>query len=111
MKIDIDRMGSVTVLSPRSAISQDDVQDFVNTVEDSLQSSNGRLVLEFSQVTFMDSQGVEALWDLVDRQREAGQSAKIAAVPEICREIFELTGIGEQIDMFDSAESAVRSFI
>lgn len=111
MKIDADRMGSVTVLSPRSAIAQDDVEDFVNKVEDYQQKTNGRLVLDFSQVSFLDSQGIEALWDLADHQREAGQTTKLAAVPELCREIFEMTGIAEHLDLFDSPESAVRSFI
>ena len=73
--------------------------------------TNGRIVLEFSQVPYLDSRGVEALWDLADRQREAGQTMKIAAVPELCREILELTSIARHLDIFDSPENAVRSFL
>ena len=69
------------------------------------------MVLEFSQVSYLDSRGLEALWELVDRQREASQTTKLAAVPELCREIFELTGMAEHLDLFDSPESAVRSFM
>ncbi len=111
MKIDMQRMGSVTVLSPRSAITQGEVDDFANVLEENRRKTNGRMVLEFSQVPFLDSRGVEVLWDLKDRQRESGQTTKIAAVPELCREIFELTGIAPHLDIFDSAESAVRSFL
>ena len=67
--------------------------------------------MDFSQVSFLDSRGLEVLWDLADRQREAGQTTKLAAVPELCREIFELTGIAEALDLFDSPESAVKSFL
>ena len=111
MKIDAQRMGSITVLSPRGAITQDDVEEFANCIEDYRRKTNGRMVLDFSQVPFMDSRGIETLWDMADSQREAGQTTKIATVPEVCREIFELTGIAEQLDLFDSPESAVRSFL
>jgi anti-anti-sigma factor len=111
VKVDIQRMGSVTVISPRGAIAQDDVEEFAGLVEEHRHKTNGRIVLEFSQVPYLDSRGVETLWDLADRQREAGLTTKLAGVPELCREIFELTGVTGELDLFDSAESAVRSFI
>lgn len=104
-------MGSVTVLSPRAAISQGEAQEFAGIIDDFRRKTNGRMVLEFSQVPFVDSVGLEALWDFADRQRENGQTAKLAAVPELCREIFEITGVAPHLDLFDSAESAVRSFL
>ena len=62
-------------------------------------------------MSFLDSRGVEVLWDLADRQRETGQTTKLAAVPELCREILELTEVVQHLDLFDSSESAVRSFL
>ena len=111
MRIDNQRMGSVTVLAPRGAIAQDDADVFAGSIEEHRNKTNGRMVLDFSQVSFLDSRGLEVLWDLADRQREAGQTTKLAAVPELCREIFELTGIAEALDLFDSPESAVKSFL
>ena len=111
MKIDVQKMGSVMILSPRAAVAGGEVDDFVAAVEDYRRKTNGRIVIECSQLAFLDSRGLEALWDLADRQREAGQTTKLAAVPELCREIFELTGLSPHLDLFDSAESAVRSFL
>ncbi len=111
MKVDISRLGSLTVLSPRGAIASAEVDEFADCIETHRRKTNGRFVLDFSQVSFLDSRGVEILWDLADRQREGGQTIKLATVPELCREIFELTGIAEQLDIFDSPESAVKSFL
>jgi len=111
MKFDVQRMGSVTVISPRGAIAQVEADDFARLLEDHRQRTNGRMVVELSQVPFLDSRALEVLWDLADRQREAGQTTKLAAVPELCREIFDLTGVGAQLDLFDTPESAVRSFL
>jgi anti-anti-sigma factor len=111
MKTDVQRLGSVTVVSPRAAITEGEVDEFTALLEDYRHKCNGRLVLEFSQVPFIDSRAIEVLWDFADRQHGTGQTAKLAAVPELCREILELTGIAPQLDLFDSAESAVRSFL
>ncbi|MHC4441815.1 MAG: STAS domain-containing protein [Planctomycetota bacterium] len=111
MKIESQRIGSVAVLTPYGAIAQDEVEEFCQTVEEHREKSNGRFVLEFSEVSYLDSRGLEALWDLADRQRENGQTVKLAGIGELCREIFELTGMSGQLDMFDTAENAVRSFL
>lgn len=111
MKIDVHQMGSVTVLSPHGAIAQDEVDSFAQVLEDRRCRSSGRLVLDFANVAFLDSRGVEAVWDFADRQREGGQTTKLAAVPELCREILELTRLAEHLDIFDACESAVRSFV
>lgn len=111
MKVDIQKLGSVTVLSPRGAVTHDESEKFEQLLEDHRNRTNGRMVLELSQVPVMDGRAVEALWDFADRQRSAGQTAKLAAVTELCREILELTGVAQYLDMYDSSESAVRSFI
>ena len=111
MKIETTQMGSVLVLTPQGAVAQDDVDEFACLMEDHRRKTNGRLVLDMTQVSFLDSRGVEAIWDFADHQHESGQTTKLAAVPELCREILELTGVGSQVDIFDSCESAVRSFV
>lgn len=111
MKVDIQKLGSVTVLAPRGAISQEESEHFERLLEEHRNRTNGRMVLEFSQVPVVDSRAVEVLWDFADRQRATGQTAKLAAVTELCREIFELTGVSQQLDLYDSSESAIRSFI
>ena len=111
MKVSLTRMGGVTVLAPKGAIAQEAVADFAASVEEERAKSDGRLVIELSEVSFFDSQGIETLWDFADRQRDGGQTAKVAAVPELCREIFELTGVAKSLDCFDTAQSAAKSFL
>ena len=111
MKIGVTQMGSVTVMSPHGAIAQDDTDAFQHVLEEQRQQSSGRIVLDFGDVAFLDSRAVETLWDFADRQHETGRSAKLASVQELCREILELTGVSPNLDIYDSAESAVRSFV
>jgi len=111
MKIDNYRIGSVTVLLPHGAIALDDVEQFAQTVEEQRSKTNGRFVIEFTDVPFVDSKGLETLWDLADHQREGGKTVKLSGVQEVCREILELTGMSEHLDLFDTSENAVRSFL
>ena len=111
MKIDNDRIGSVTVLLPHGAIALDDVEEFAQAIEEQRQKTNGRFVIELTNVPFIDSQGLETLWDIADYQREGGKTIKLSGIQEVCREIFELTGMSEHLDLFDTSENAVRSFL
>lgn len=111
MKINVSQMGSVTVISPQGALAQDDVEEFVRVLATHLQRTKGRLIIDMEGVSFLDSNGVEAIWDFADRLHEAGHTTKLASVPELCREILELTSVSDHLDIYDTCESAVRSFV
>lgn len=111
MKLDVSKLGSVTVLTPRGPLTQGDAEDFAGSAEETRVRTNGRLVLDLAQVPYLDSRGVEVLMDLADRQLDGGQTMRVAACPELCREILELTGVAGMLDLFDTPESAVRSFL
>lgn len=110
MKAETRRLGSITVLAPHGAVAQDDVEVFNRAIEEQRNQSQGRLVIDCTHLSFLDSRGIEALWDFADQQKAAGRSPKLAAVQEVTREILELTGVAEHFEIFDTPENAVRSF-
>lgn len=111
MKIDRLKIGSVGVIAPHGAITQAEADELTAAIETARQPSAGRVVLDMSDVPFADSRGLETLLDFADRQRSAGQAAKMAGLGETCREIFDLTDLLGKFEMFDSVDCAVRSFL
>lgn len=111
MKIDRSRVGSVGVVAPHGSVTQTEIDDLSATISITRQSSGGRVVLDLSNVPYVDSQALEAMLDYADQQRSAGQTAKLAAVTDTCREILDLTDVLGEFELFDSVDSAVRSFL
>ena len=111
MKIDRLKMGSVGVVAPHGAITQMECDELTATIETTRQPAAGRIVLDMSDVPYADSKALEVLVDFADRQRSAGQTAKMAGVTETCREILDLTDLLGEFELFDTVDSAVRSFL
>ena len=111
MRLDVSHHGAVTVLKPRGSIALDDADQFRAALEESLESSNGRCVLDFTDTLFIDSIGLEAIVDMSDRMSERGRGLRVCGVTSTLAEVFDLTGISTLLDRYEEATSAVRSFL
>jgi len=111
MKINRTRVGSVGVVTPHGTVTAAEADEFVAALEMTRQSSNGRVVLDVGHVPYVDSRILEALLDFAERQRAAGLTAKLAGVTDTCREILDVTDLLGEFELFDSVDSAVRSYL
>lgn len=111
MRIDIHRVGAVTVLEPHGPIVHDDADAFRDRLDESLLSSMGRLLVDVTHVPFVDSKGLETLADAASELGKGGGTLRIAGANEILRISFELTELNDQFDHFQDVNSAVRSFL
>jgi anti-anti-sigma factor len=111
MGIDIKKMGTVDVIVPRGPLAEDDAETFIAQVEKRLEAASARFVLDMTDVSFLDSRGIEGIVETADALRSRGGRLRLAATPATCREVLELTGHADRVDFFDDTQSAVRSFL
>lgn len=157
MKIDLQQHGNTAVLVPHGPLIRDELEKFRERAAGALRMHAGRVVLDMSQVPFLDSGGIEALLELFsahpaaggielppsmagdesrmangeERTQEPGGSdamrpsplaprnstaagprgGRLAALTETCREALDVTDSLTRLDVFDTVESALRSFL
>ena len=111
MKIDTQQMGTVDVLTPIGALTDQDAEDFAQTLRAKLDTPNPRIVLAMQEVAYFASQGIEGLVDAADDLQRYGGRLRLASVTQTCREVLELTGHAQRFQFFDDVQDAVRSFI
>src|SRR6266545_3280323 len=75
-----------------------------------VERSTARLVLDMSQVQFVDSSIIGALVGLLRRSHAAGGDVKLAALPPELETIFELTRLQRVFRILPSVDEAVRDF-
>lgn len=76
-------------------------------VEDELrraEQSDGVIVLDLGQVSFMDSTGLRVVITADQRARDRGASLRIAHVPPQVGRLFDLVGIAEHLEIVDVLE-------
>ena len=109
MKLSSCEIGTVTVLSPREAIVQSECDELRCAMADVATSGSGRIVLDLSEVSFIDSVGLELICSLQTVCSENGGRLKLAAVGEICSEILRVTDLSKQFEILPSVEEAAKS--
>jgi anti-sigma B factor antagonist len=111
MKILETKQGAVTVLKPSGPLTQADATEFKNAAMKVLESNLGRMLVDMSAIPFVDSMGLEALYDLTEEMTKSGQMLKLCASNKTLREVLNLTGLSPLFEHFDDVNTAVRSFL
>ncbi|MBN2448366.1 MAG: STAS domain-containing protein [Phycisphaerae bacterium] len=109
MKTDVQPHGSVMVVTPHGPLTREEVAEFRNTVGQAIASREGRVVLDLQHVPYVDSEGIESLLELCGAT-ESLNRPRLAQLDETCREALDLTEVLWQLEVFDTVESAIRSY-
>jgi anti-sigma B factor antagonist len=110
MRIATQDYSDITVVE----LSGEFTAEFVTFFEESIQQVLGRgqagIVLDMSNVGFIDSAGLEALLALRNGCHDAARSLKLAALDENCCKVLEVTRLGREFDTYEELAQAVKSF-
>ncbi len=109
MKIDVQSHGTVAVVVPHGPLTRDELGDFRATVDETVSAKEGRVVLDMTQVPFVDSGGIETLLDICGTV-DAFNRPRLAQLDETCREALALTDVLTHLDVFDTVDNAIRSY-
>jgi len=111
MKIDSLKMGSVNVIVPIGPLVDDDAHHFGRILREKLEVSNPHVVVSLHQVPYFDSIALETLVVVSEDLAERAEELKLAQVPQVCREVMELTGTTSYFRLFNEVEDAVKSYL
>lgn len=111
MEIDEQKLGAVLVFRPHGALTEADAGVFADRFRAAVSASMGKCVLDSSDISYIDSAGLEALLDMSDSLSDLGQTLRISNVNDTLRETFALTKISSAFEYFDDNNAAVRSFL
>ena len=73
-------------------------------------SEDGRLVLNLSEVSYIDSGGLGTLVALYTTARNSGASVKLARLTQRVGDLLQLTKLLTVFEVYNSEEEAVESF-
>ncbi|MCH8806450.1 MAG: STAS domain-containing protein [Planctomycetes bacterium] len=111
MRIDVQQHGSVRVVVPPDALTESLVQE----VQAVLSADGGqigvRLVVDMSQVAYVDSAGIAFLLELAGQTAAGASRPRLAALNETVTEALYLTETRARFQVFDSVEDAVHSYV
>ena len=109
MRVETTREKRAQVLRPHGVMAGADAEMFEHQVRDALEGGTRDLVIDISQLAFVDSRGLEALVGLAELQIRNGRTIKLAGDQPIVREVLELTELSPLFQSFRDVNSALES--
>jgi len=111
VKIAIEQCGGVAVVKPEGPLTMADADEFKAELFESIRKNLGRVVLDASVVSYVDSKGLGSLVEVTQELAQSGKVLKLCCVNKTVRQVIELTGLWSQFEHFGDVNSAVRSFL
>lgn len=111
MDIVEQKSGAVLVVKPAGPLTGDSGAQLRDRVRMLAPGALGRLVLDFHDVPFLDSKGIEALLDAADAFSDLGLPLKLCHTPPTVREVLRVTGNSAPFEFFEDVQAGVRSFL
>lgn len=111
MQLTKERRGKVSVISLlASELDAGNVSEFREALANVLEDSDRFVLLDLSQVEFVDSSGLGTILSLLRRLIGAGGDLKVCGVDGPVRTLFELVRLHRVMDIFQDCESAIDAF-
>ncbi len=112
MRIEESQHGAVSVIRPSGALaSKGDAAQLDEHAAQAVKVSLGRVVLDATDISYIDSNGLEALVDISDRLSSSGKSFRICCVGDTLREVLAVTELSSKFQQYENVQAAVRSFL
>ncbi|MGH9497952.1 MAG: STAS domain-containing protein [Terriglobales bacterium] len=86
------------------------VESFFVQVQEFLNAERPRLVFDFSEVTQIDSAGVELLLNCMEETMKRNGDLKLAAISPAPAVVLELTQVDRLFEIFENSSDAIESF-
>jgi len=102
----------VTVFQLQERVHLGNFSELENTAKEAYENGTRDLVIDLSKSDTLTSIGLRAMVVIhkILAKNDNGKHLKIAGATAIIREIMQVTGISQFIDIFDTVDEAVKSF-
>lgn len=110
MKIPWQNYNDVTVVELRGTVDADSAEPLRSAITEIIAGPRAGIVLNMSDVDFLDSQGLELLLWVRDYCRQNRVPLRLAGLTENVVKILEITRLQDEFDCHPELAEAVKSF-
>jgi anti-sigma B factor antagonist len=108
MNLTVEKQGAVTiVLLPGEQLDASNAKDFKRDVAGTLGGAS-KIVLDLSQLRFVDSSGLGAMLSCLRQVNAAGGDLKLCGMSKPVRALFEMVRMHRIFDICETRDDAVR---
>jgi anti-sigma B factor antagonist len=109
LQVETRHEGEVAVIAAVGEVDVFTAPDLDAALGAELSDGMSRLVIDLSEVSFLDSTGLGVLVKGLKGAREAGGWLHLVVTSDRIRRIFDITGLDASMPLFDTVDAALTS--
>jgi anti-anti-sigma factor len=102
------QLGHNTVITLKEPINHQNCKELEASVLGESGKNHLAIILECTEVSYLDSAALEMLLRLQDSVKERGGLVKLAGLNELCRDIMIVTRLINQFNVYPSVQEAIK---
>jgi anti-anti-sigma factor len=106
---EIEKNGVVSILRSDRPLNCESVESACESSAKCLSGARLRVVVDFSHIPLLDSQGLEWLLNTHEKCASTGGRMVIAAASPLCRDIIAVTRVADCCEIYNDLLSAIGS--
>jgi anti-sigma B factor antagonist len=110
MQIEVESKGDVSVVHCGGSLDADSIAAFKKIAYELVDKGATRLVVDCSNLTFVDSMGLGVLISLLRRVRQGNGDVKMASLSDDVKTIFEITRLHRLFEVCADTSTAIKRF-
>ncbi len=111
IKIDIrPKSNNITLVVLRGEIGTETVNQFKDKIDAIINEGRKRLIMDFQEVSYLNSMGLGVVAATLKKVKKDKGDLKLINLSPAVQELFELTRLTKVFEIFDSEETAIKSF-
>ncbi len=109
MEIPTEQANGAMILIPSGRIDGQNALDFQASIDKAIGESNQPVILELSDLNYISSAGLRVILLLAKTLSSRSIHFSICAIAPAVKEVFEISGFGNIIDIKDTREEAIAA--
>ncbi|MDD2999932.1 MAG: anti-sigma factor antagonist [Erysipelotrichia bacterium] len=111
IKIDVrPKANNITLIVLRGEIGTETVNQFKDKLDQIIADGKIRLVMDFQEINYLNSMGLGVVAATLKKVKKSKGDLKLINLSPAVQELFEMTRLTKVFEIFESEESAVKSF-
>lgn len=111
IRIDVRPKGNdITLIVLKGEIGTETVNQFKERIDQIVADGKKKLIMDFQEVNYLNSMGLGVIAATLKKLKKSKGDLKLINLSPAVQELFELTRLTKVFEIFDSEESALKSF-
>jgi anti-anti-sigma factor len=110
MNITESTKNDIRIIQPQGRIDSEGALDLELSLQEAYQEGGYQMILDLSQVSYINSAGLRILADMLTRTQGSGGDLLLAGPSQKIRRILQIIGFDNFFRLFDNVDLAVQAF-